>query len=401
MKITLTAVYTSFVFVLTIPKMVQALQLQHLYEVSLPSFVNAAKTESTVADASKSIIGHRSLQILTEECKNESIKTLLADSVYNNTKDANQYSCPTAPLAWLDPSGLVYNVMDYRDCDQSKLKAYCEENYQWIQIPDHKIFCPANGEDPPFDLEAYFYDEVFCMAKGESCPSDSVGMTKEDFFFRFLGSTDYSQCTIEFLEEGHQPPQEPEPEELEYDNVSQECLDEIDILYNDVDLQNASQAFNEECSCNDPAFSGNDTIFVLDHAACDKELISEYRATLKDLDVQPMEFTNWKATCPGNILAYVKSLWDYVGPSCPSNSADYTARDIHAIFVGFDHCTFERIEDGDVPPTPCDDVDVLVDGGDIDVEMNGEGDDKSSTTAATMSSSLFAAIAAAVVALLL
>jgi hypothetical protein len=333
--------------VLAIPTIIEGfnigsvMDIDNVYKQS-PSFVSVPES------ASKSFFRRELQMLVTDECVEETKITLLADSVYNETSDANLFECPTSRYAWLDASGIVNQISDFRTCDQSELKAYCEEaNYQVIELPDYKIKCEENSiVDAPYAYDFYLYDQVGCVAK-ESCPSDATGWTPQDVL-KF--SEDLNACTVEFLEEGHQPPQEPV---LEFDNISQECKDEVDLILDTAEYRNASDIDEEDCElCSDPYVSGNDTIILCDFNACGMQ-ISEFSRAMDTLGYQTVTITNLKVTCPGNIVFYMYSTVNVISPSCPSDASVYTGNDWLALQGGqLDSCEARALEEGDEPPPP-------------------------------------------------
>lgn len=314
-------------------------EIQDVYKVS-PSF------ESVPESAFNSFFT-RKLQTITDECTDASQSTLNADPVFNETSAANIFSCPTSRRGWVDENGAIVQVSDYRTCDQSELRAFCEANYALLELPDHKVQCEPSEEDERFVyLDAYLYDQVGCIAKDESCPSDFAAVTAEDI----VNLYNLTSCTVEFLEEGHQPPQE--PDDLEYDNLSQECVDELDIIFSDLEYRNASDSLEfGDCEPFDNYMSGNDSVVLVDYNACG--VISDFTDLVDDsfeAQTQQITFTNFKMTCPGNLFYYFYSLWDLVGLSCPSDPADWTGRDFSAIVPGSQICVIEALEEGDEPP---------------------------------------------------
>jgi hypothetical protein len=321
------------------------MDIDNVYKQS-PSFVSVPES------ASKSFF-RRELQMLTDECEEETKITVLADSVYNETVDANEFACPDSSVGWLDASGVVNQISDFRTCDQSELKAYCEAaNYQMIEVPDHNLKCEENAlNDRPYAYDFYFYDQILCLAK-ESCPSDATGWTPQDILKLYKGA---DLCSAEFLEEGHQPPQEPDlPVDL--DNISQECVDEVELIFDSAEYKNASdidgEDVGEDCElCYDRYMSGSDSITLCDYNACGKQ-VSEFYSAMDALGYQAVTFTNMKVTCPGNIFIYLYSTMHVTGPSCPSDASEYTGKDLLAIVGGFDSCVAEALEEGDEPPPP-------------------------------------------------
>jgi len=274
---------------------------------------------------------------------------LLEDLVYIETEDANTFACPDSQQGWLTADAGFISVIDYRNCDQSQFRAYCQANYQVIDLPDHNLKCPRQ-EDPPYPYDNYYYDDFDCVARDPSCPSDSVGLTDQDL----LTITNSSECTVEYLEEGHQPPQKPEPKES--DNLSEECLDEMAMRAEDAKFLNASNAMAksvfENCESQINRYTVDDNNFIVyDFNACANQ--SEHNDFLDAFSyLQPIVFTNRKITCPGNFFFYVYSLWDYVGKSCPSDPGDWTGNDVSSTANGLESCTIEPLEEGDEPPSP-------------------------------------------------
>jgi len=342
--------YTAVVSAITIPMVhVHAGLFQDVLDSHLPS--NSVPEFKSVSTSFFGRELRRELQIISEECVNKTETQLLEDSVYNETRDANAFACPTflqASVTWVDADGVVNAVRDYRNCDQSELRAYCQANYQWIDVPDHKIKCPAGEES--YQREIYYYDQFVCLVRDPSCPSDSVGLTDQDL----LTITNSSECTVEYLEEGHQPPQKPEPKES--DNLSEECLDEMAMRAEDAKFLNASNAMAksvfENCESQINRYTVDDNNFIVyDFNACANQ--SEYNDFLDAFSyLQPIVFTNRKITCPGNFFFYVISRWDYVGKSCPSDPGDWTGNDMSSTANGLESCTIEPLEEGDEPPSP-------------------------------------------------
>merc|ERR1711923_704190 len=51
-------------------------------------------------------------------------------------------------------------------------------------------------------------------------------------------------------------------------------------------------------------------------------------------------------------MFYFLSMWDFAGPSCPSDAADWTPKDVQAVLDGFQNCVIKPLEEGDVVPPP-------------------------------------------------
>jgi len=297
----------------------------------------------------------RELRPLSEECKNITKAQKLEDPVYNETVKANTFACPDSQQGWLNADAVVNQVRDWRNCNQSEFRAYCQANYQVIDLPDHNLKCPRQ-EDPPYPYDNYYYDDFDCVARDPSCPSDSDVLTEQDVLSFYTATTRLINCTVEFLEEGHQPP--PKPEAIESDNLSEECLDEIAMMFADAEFRNASNTFNEVTSeietCKlavGPYSVGNDTFTVINYSACVEQ--SDYNDFFDAISyIQLIDFTNRKIICPGNNFFYMYSYWDAAGKSCPPDQGDYTGNDMQSIMQGFENCVIETLEEGDEPPSP-------------------------------------------------
>jgi len=203
-------VYTAVQSAITIPMvhvhagLFQDVLDSHLHNVNLsPSLVSNSVPE--FKSVSTSFFGRelrRELQI-SEECEKKSDTQLLEDSAFIEIRDALQLACPGKNGQ--DTDGVITAVVDFRNCDTSELRAYCQADYQLIDLPDHIIKCPAGG-DLVYEFDAYIYGAFQCVVRDPSCPSDFVGYTDQDLL---VGYEDVirSECTVEYLEEGHQPPQ--------------------------------------------------------------------------------------------------------------------------------------------------------------------------------------------------
>ena len=300
----------------------------------------------------------RELQLASfGECEEKTEAQVLQDAVYNETRDANRAACPTSRDGWLTEDGnLVKQYGDYRNCNQSEIIAYCQANYRLINLPDYNVYCPKLG-DSPLQYDIYYYDTYRCLARDPSCPSDSVALTEQDI--ASMWNSDINEgvnCTVKFLEEGHQPPQNT-IESKEPDNLSEECVNEIAMMFDDAEFSTAmveADVFMEPCKSglNAEYSVGDDTFVVYNFSACGEQ--SDYNSYFDDVSyIQPLYFTNRKISCVnGNFYIYFYSLWEWAGKSCPSDQGDWTNNDMMSIFPGLEACEFEILEEGDVPPPP-------------------------------------------------
>jgi len=354
-------VYTAVVSATTMFPMVHvhAGPIQDVFDIHLHHNANSSSESKSV---STSFIGRelrRELQPISEECQDITEAQLLEDLVYIETEDANTFACPDSQQGWLTADAGFISVIDYRNCDQSQFRAYCQANYQVIDLPDHFLTCPQQEGLPFQQIDIYRYDAFVCLARDLSCTSDSDVLTEQDI----NDSIGLINCTVEFLEEGHQPPQKP-PGDIESDNLSEECLDEIAMIFDDDEFQNAFDTYDEVISETDcelsvgPYFVGNDTFLVFNSSACGELL--DYNGFFDAVDAvsdaQLFDFTNRKVICPGNLFFYLYSIYEYTGKSCPSDQGDYTGNDMQFIFLGFENCVIETLEEGDEPPSPLTDA---------------------------------------------
>jgi hypothetical protein len=353
-------VYTAIVSAITIPVVhAHAGLIQNVFGSHLHHNANPSPEFKSV---SPSIFGRglrRELQLDSfGECVNKRTAQLLQDPVFNETRDANENACSAAFQGWLTEDGItVQQNRDWRNCDQSEFIAYCQANYQLINLPDYNVKCAKRGDDPnrPWSYDEYCYDQKWCLARDPSCPSDSVALTEQDIASMWNSDLmDGVNCTVEFLEEGHQPPPKPAPKVP--DNLSEECLNENAMMFEDAAWRNANdkalEAIENCTSFPEPRYVvGDDTITVVDMGACAEQ--SDHHAYYDAISyLQPINFKNRKIICPGRNILYFYNVYDTVGKSCPSDQGDWTANDLNFIFQGFEACDIEIFEEGDVPPRP-------------------------------------------------
>jgi len=302
-----------------------------IYEKS-PSSIRVPESES---------LFRRAQQTLSQECTDE-IDMRVFDDVYNATRDASYQSCAGANQGWLNENGTVINVADFRSCDTSEYKAFCDANYQSLEYLDFKLTCVETAGFFLYPTEAYIYDVITCS--GKSCPSDPVDWSLEDYFAFYPFNS--SVCTAEFLQEGEEPPQEPVRLAA---TLSQECTDEIDIAYDDAMLKNVTDNISDECQNQIKRYkSGNNSIVVYDNRDCDISKLT----TFCDAKYQSIDAPNVKFTCPNNNLFYFFPVIDCVGTSCPSDPAAWLIPDVQYLFAGFESCDMEILEEGEDPPPP-------------------------------------------------
>jgi hypothetical protein len=282
-------------------------------------------------------ISRRAQENVSEECIDEMITISEEDAMFDATADAMLANCDTVN-GWINKNSTFTRVMDFRTCDTTGMRAFCDANYQTIELPDFHVFCEP--DDVGFSIDAYYYGFSTCF--GKSCPSDPVDWSIEDYYAMGLFNT--SECTFEFSEEGEEPPQQP----IYYEGtLLQECTDEIDIMNDDVGFKTAS---SNNSDCLEVYRSGNDTIAILDHATCDWSKTKAFC----DANYQTIEFPNIKGTCPGNVVLYASGWSECAGTSCPSNPADWSASDISYLFIDSRACDWEFLEEGEEPPPPTD-----------------------------------------------
>jgi len=298
---------------------------QDVYEES-PSGIPVPESKS---------LSRRAQQTISEECIDE-IDMRREDIIFNTTNDAMFANCATNK-GWINENATFTSVGDFRTCDTTEMRAFCDANYQTVEFPDLRFTCEL--EDIGLNQEVYIYDFIACS--GKSCPSDPVDWLIEDYL-KIL-TVNSSQCTVEVLEEGEEPPQQPSYYE---GTLSQECTDEIDILFEDAGYKNATGLVD----CPAEVYrSDNDTVTIAirDFTTCDLSNLKGFC----DANYQSIEFQgNMKATCPGNVILYAYGLFDCVGTSCPSNPADWLISDMSYLFSDSRACDFEFLEEGEEPP---------------------------------------------------
>ena len=293
----------------------------------------------------------------------------LEDIRYNTTYASVASSCPVRNT---NQDGTVAFVADRRDCDHSAYLAFCDANYQSVQFPNVKVTCAPNPADiEPAPRLIYTYDFVQCV--DPSCPSDSELSPEDVLEFLFLRGGNTTTCVTEFLEEGEEPTVDL-ADAIVPDNLSEECIDQIDALPTlraaDEEWVNITSS-EPECR-NAPKFqwmSGNDTFIVMDlDIICDEG--QENNAKRKAYcETQPnyqfLEFGTMKVTCvglsssgAGNLFVYYAQFPQCKGLSCPANPADWSILDIKYTNTPgtIESCEWELIGLEDIPDPPEDDA---------------------------------------------
>ncbi len=303
---------------------------------------------------------------LSQECIDGTKNIRFEDIRYNTTVAPLESSCPMRDARDDNQDGTIAIVLDYGDCDDSEFLAFCDANYQTLKFPNVKVSCEPNFDDlNPAALVIYSVDVFDCV--DPSCPSE---LSPEDVL-KFLFLNDNSTgCIAEFLEEGEEPQVEV-PDAIVPDNLSEECMVQIDVVSTlFASDEEYIKLISSRPDCAREAkhewMSGNDTIIVFDDTHCEegKEYSSKANAYCDaHPNYQHLFFGTMKATCPGlsgiggagTLFIYYTQFDKCVGMSCPANPADWSILDmIYTDNPGTieTSCELELIAEEDVPEPP-------------------------------------------------
>jgi len=151
------------------------------------------------------LLSRRAEQTISQQCVDDQKDFNLTDKYdeYAVVAESLRQSCPDSGVLLNKTDDTMDVKMDMTACDTSELRAFCDENFQTLELRPMVATCatklPSNitGELEPMIVIIYSYDIIDCVPK--SCPLNAADWSIEDIEIS-IGLSNGANCTVELME---------------------------------------------------------------------------------------------------------------------------------------------------------------------------------------------------------